>query len=432
MEKRKYNYRKILALFMTCICALSVTGCFVNQKIECSVMRSVNLMEGYTKQAVSSGGLELTEFNHEKTMDFAVRILQNGMKEEENSLLSPVSILAALAMTANGAKGETLEQMEEVFGLSVDGLNREIGAYVANCDNSEDYKVDIANAIWFTEEEHFTVNPVFLQTNANYYQADIYAAPFDESTVYDINHWVNQKTDGMIPKVLDRIDPSIVMYLINAVYFDAEWKVKYTESAIRDGVFTKEDGTTQKVEFMYSEENVYLEDENATGFMKYYKGGDYAFVAMLPKEGMSIEEYVTSLSGESLYAYVTDTQYDTVNVSIPKFEYEFDVELTSVLREMGMTDAFNEGEADFTGLGTSTMGNVFINSVMHKTFISVDENGTKAAAATIVAPGCESEPAEPKVVHLDRPFVYMIYEVGSCKPLFIGTVMDLDADCGME
>ena len=427
-EKRNKKHYKIIAFFMACVCVLSVAGCHVNKKIDCVALRSVNLMEGYTKQAVSSEDNELTEFNHEKTMDFAVRILQNGMKKEKNSLLSPISILAALSMTANGAKGETLEQMEEMFGLSVDSLNKELSAYMEICDRSDDYKVDIANAIWFTEAEHFTVNPAFLQTNANYYNADIYAAPFDDSTVADINRWVNWKTDGMIPEAINSIDPSIVMYLINAVCFDAQWKEKYTKSAIREGVFTKEDGTTQQVEFMYSEEYVYLEDENATGFMKYYKGGDYAFVAMLPREGMALEEYIASLSGENLLAYVTDISYDTVNVSIPKFEYEYQVDLTGILSEMGMTDAFDADKADFTGLGTSTIGNIFINSVMHKTFISVDENGTKAAAVTTVAPGCESEPAEPKVVHLDRPFVYMIYETSTCKPLFIGTVVDLEVE----
>lgn len=422
-EKGTKFYRKMIALALAGAMALSVTGCNAGQKIECSVMYSANLMEGYAKQEIEP---VLTEFNDEKEMDFAVRLFQQSMTKGKNSLVSPLSVFIALAMTANGAKGDTLTQMTDVFGFSVDTLNEEFGSYIANLSNGEDKYVDIANAIWFTEAEHFTVNPEFLQMNANYYEAGIYAAPFNEATVEDINYWVKRKTNEMIPKVLDNIDPSAVMYLVNAVCFDAEWKEKYTEAAIRDGVFTAEDGSLHKAQFMYSEESVYLENESATGFMKYYKEGGYAFVAILPQKGLTVEEYVASLDGKQLYDFVTNRSGETVQAAIPKFEYDYDIELSEVLKTMGMPDAFDSRKADFTGLGTSTEGNIFINSVLHKTFISVDENGTKATGVTVVAPGAECEPAEPKVVYLDRPFVYMILDTVTCTPLFIGTVMEVE------
>lgn len=424
------THRKLIAFVLTTTMVLSVTACNPVQKIECTNMYSTNLMEGYTKQEIEP---VLTEFNDEKEMDFAVRLFKQSIAEGENSLVSPLSVFIALAMTANGAKGDTLTQMTDVFGFSVDTLNREFGSYIANLSNGKDKCVDIANAIWFTDAEHFKVNPEFLQMNANYYEAGIYVAPFDETaTVEDINYWVKNKTHDMIPKVLDRIDPSAVMYLVNAVCFDAEWREKYTESAIRDDVFTAEDGSSHKAQFMYSEESVYLEDELATGFMKYYKEGGYAFVGILPQEGLTVEKYVASLNGKKLYDFVTNKRGETVKAAIPKFEYDYDIELTEVLKVMGMPDAFNPSKADFTGLGSSTKGNICINSVLHKTFISVDENGTKAAGVTVVAPGAESEPSEPKVVYLDRPFVYMILDTMTCTPLFIGTVVDLEADCGME
>ena len=178
---------------------------------------------------------------------------------------------------------------------------------------------------------------------------------------------------------------------------------------------------------MYGSEGTYLEDENATGFMKRYKGGKYAFVAMLPNEGVSVSEYIESLDGESITALLANPQYATVDTSIPKFETEYDVEMSAILQAMGMTDAFNVSTADFTGLGTYTDMNIYISRVLHKTYISVGEKGTKAGAATVVEMECGSAmPTEPKEVYLDRPFVYMLVDCENNIPFFIGTLMDVN------
>ena len=191
-------------------------------------------------------------------------------------------------------------------------------------------------------------------------------------------------------------------------------------------MFTKEDGTKQTVEFMFSEENIYLESENATGFMKNYKGGDYAFVAILPNEGINIEEYIASLDGESLYELLSNREKTVVNTFTPKFETEYDIELSKALEAMGMVDVFYGNKADLTGVGTSNAGNLFVSRVLHKTYICVDENGTKAGAATAVEIDCESALADPpKQVYLNRPFVYMIMDTETYKPLFIGTMMSV-------
>ena len=179
---------------------------------------------------------------------------------------------------------------------------------------------------------------------------------------------------------------------------------------------------------MYGSEGTYFEDEKATGFMKRYKGGKYAFVAMLPNEGVSVSEYIASLDGESLNALLANPQYGTVHTSIPKFETEYKVEMSEILQDMGMTEAFDMYNADFEGLGTSTGGNIYISRVLHKTFISVGEKGTKAGAATIVEmkDGAAAEPTEPKEVYLDRPFVYMLVDCENNIPFFIGTMMDVN------
>lgn len=360
--------------------------------------------------------------------DFAVRLFQASVEKGTNSSVSPLSVLSALAMTMNGAKEDTLTQMENVLGMSAGELNEYLYSYRKALPQGEAYKLCLANSIWFTDDERFTVEEDFLQINADYYGADIYRAPFDDSTLKDINNWVEEKTDDMIPEILDEIPEEAVMYLVNALAFDAEWAKTYEKSQISDGKFTLEDGTMQDVEFMYGEENDYLEDEYATGFLKYYKEQKYAFVALLPKEGVSVYEYVATLDGKHLSEMLEDRQNPSVRTAIPKFEAEYSVEMSEVLKGMGMSDAFDEEKADFTGLGASTDGNLFINRVLHKTFISVGEKGTKAGASTVVevANECALVDEEYKTVCLDRPFVYMLIDCETNIPFFIGTMMSVN------
>ena len=409
----------IISLLLVCAMAVNLTGCTME-------VQAKDLMEGITPNQVNALD-DLSSQNADVT-DFAIRLFKASEENGKNTLISPLSVLCALAMTANGAEEETLAQMEEVLGMTTEELNLYLYSYMQNLPQGEKYKLSLANSIWFTEDERFTVNQDFLQTNADYYGADIYKAPFNDQTCKDINNWVKQNTDEMIPEILDEISADAIMYLVNALAFEAEWSEIYEKQQVRDGKFTKEDGTKQDVELMYGVEGTYLEDENATGFKKYYKGGKYAFVAMLPNEGVSVSDYVASLNGESLNTLLNNTQHTTVHTAIPKFETEYNVEMSTILKDMGMTKAFDIYNADFEGLGTSTAGNIFINRVLHKTFISVGEKGTKAGAATVVemADGAAAEPQEPKEVYLDRPFVYMLIDCENNIPFFNGTMMDVD------
>ena len=409
----------IISLLLVCAMAVNLTGCTME-------VQAKDLMEGITPNQVNALD-DLSSQNADVT-DFAIRLFKASEENGKNTLISPLSVLCALAMTANGAEEETLAQMEEVLGMTTEELNLYLYSYMQNLPQGEKYKLSLANSIWFTEDERFTVNQDFLQTNADYYGADIYKAPFNDQTCKDINNWVKQNTDEMIPEILDEIPADAIMYLVNALAFEAEWSEIYEKQQVRDGKFTKEDGTKQDVELMYGVEGTYLEDENATGFKKYYKGGKYAFVAMLPNEGVSVSDYVASLNGESLNTLLNNTQHTTVHTAIPKFETEYNVEMSAILKDMGMTKAFDIYNADFEGLGTSTAGNIFINRVLHKTFISVGEKGTKAGAATVVemADGAAAEPQEPKEVYLDRPFVYMLIDCENNIPFFNGTMMDVD------
>ena len=409
----------IISLLLVCAMAVNLTGCTME-------VQATNLMEGITANNVDALD-DLSSQNADVT-DFAIRLFKASNESGNNTLISPLSVLCALAMTANGAEEETLAQMEEVLGMTTEELNLYLYSYMKNLPQGDKYKLCLANSIWFTDDERFTVNQDFLQTNADHYGADIYKAPFDNQTLKDINNWVKEKTDEMIPEVLDKIPSDAIMYLINALAFEAEWSAIYEKHQVKDGEFTKEDGTKQDAKFMYSTEGTYLADENATGFMKYYKGGKYAFVAMLPNEGVSVSEYIASLDGEALNALLANPQYETVYTSLPKFETEYAVEMAEILKGMGMTEAFDMYDADFDGIGTSTDGNIHITRVLHKTFISVGEKGTKAGAVTVIeaADGAAMEPQEPKEVYLDRPFVYMLIDCENNIPFFIGTMMNVN------
>ena len=398
----------------------------VLQLVGCMTVSAQDLMEGIEPNLIKPQQ-DLEEMYAPMT-DFALRLFRETMKEGENTLISPLSVVYALAMTANGAKGETREQMEAVLGMPTSKWNLSLYSYLQTLPCAEKYRLRLANSVWFTDDERFHVNRAFLQLNADYYGAAAYRAPFDDATCKNINRWVERETDGMIKEILDEIPAEAVMYLVNALAFEAEWEDVYEKDQVREGVFTEENGKTEEVSFLYSGESKYLQDDVATGFLKYYKDRKYAFVALLPRKGVSVADYLRGLNGESLHAMLSNPVDTAVRVAIPKFESDYAVEMSHVLESMGMVDAFDGGVADFSGLGRSDVGNLYINRVLHKTHISVGEKGTRAGAATVVEifDECVSEePLDVKEVYLDRPFVYMLIDCENNLPFFIGTAMEI-------
>ncbi len=387
-----------------------------------------DLMQGITPQKVEV--MEDLSVGNMAVTDFGIRLFQASMREGESMLMSPLSVICALAMTVNGAEGETRTQMELVLGLTAEELNEYMYTYMSQLPKEEAGQLQLANSIWFKDTEDFRVEQDFLQTNANYYGADIYKRKFDKYAVEEINQWVSEKTNNMIPQIIDEIPTEAVMYLINALAFEADWSVPYEKYQVREGVFTLENETDRQVELMYGKEYNYLEDELATGFVKYYEKAGYAFVALLPKEGVSVAEYVNSLNGESLRSLLSNVSGEPVNTALPKFKTEYGEHLGWVLSDMGMPDAFDVYKADFSGLGQyiGEEGNVYIGDVLHKTYIEVGEQGTRAGAATVVAMarGTSGPLDKPKEVILDRPFVYMIIDTENKLPIFIGTLMDVE------
>ena len=417
----KKTFLAILSLILICSMAVNLTGCATK-------VQAADLMEGVQANTVT--GKAADDAFAQSQMRLAVELFQSSVLEskDENVLISPLSIQLALAMTANGADGNTKAEMEALLGgeISLEDLNEYLYSYVNNLPSAEKYKLQIANSIWFRDDEgRLQVEKGFLQKNADYYGAQAYKAVFDDQTLKDINNWVKDHTDGMIDSILDQIDEDAVMYLINALVFDAEWQHVYDKSDVYKGKFTNIGGTEKQVDMMHSEETVYLQDENAIGFMKPYSGSKYNFAVLLPNEGVDIYEYIAGLTGESLMETLSTPQLGMVMATLPKFSYEYELTMNDVLKELGMPSAFSGDTADFSKMAHSSRGNIYIGDVLHKTFISVDELGTKAGAVTKVQMNDESAPMSEWVVTLNRPFVYMIIDNKTNLPVFIGTVMDV-------
>ena len=371
-------------------------------------------------------GAELKEEDAAALAGFSLELLKENWKGE-NLLVSPLSVLCALGLTANGAKGETLEQMETVLGLPAERLNAALAAWAAELPKEKDCRLDLANSLWVRDGGSFRANEDFLKTAVSWYGAEVFASPFDSAAVREINGWVEKNTHGMIPEILNELRKETMMVLVNALALEAEWAEIYTDSQVWENqIFTTGDGVEQPVTLMYSSEFRYLRDEGAQGFLKFYKGGRWAFAALLPDEGVRLEDYLASLTGERLRQVLADAEETEVHAAIPKFKGECTVELNESLKAMGMTDAFEAGLADLSGLGVSELGPLFISQVLHKTYIEVDERGTKAGAATAVtAVSGSAMPGTVPEVYLDRPFLYMLVDTGTNLPAFIGAVTDM-------
>jgi len=407
-------------------CLLILTAMAINTTACSGQVQAADLMQGITANKISVSPVDANFIGN--VADFSLELFQNSTDPGKNSLVSPLSVLLALGMTANGADTATLAEMEAVLGgnIPLSQLNEYLYTYVKELPSTKKSKLSIANSIWFPDnEDRLQVDQGFLQTNADYYGAAAFKAAFNQQTVQDINNWVKANTDGMIDEILEEISEDAVMFLINAMAFDAEWKEIYNKNHIHQGDFIAADGSKQPVDFMLSEEAYFLDDGRATGFIKPYADDKYSFVALLPNQGLDLQDYISGLSGASFLNTINEAQELTVSATTPKFSYDYTITMNDGLKAMGMPTAFSAASADFKKLGRSSQGNIYIGEVVHKTFISVDERGTKAGAVTKVEMRAEAY-YETKEVRLDRPFMYAIIDNATNLPIFIGTVEEID------
>ncbi|HKJ80062.1 MAG TPA: serpin family protein [Prolixibacteraceae bacterium] len=361
---------------------------------------------------------------------FGLEIFQKIVEgsDEENVMISPLSISVALAMAYNGADGETKSQMEEVLnlnGLTTEEINTSYKLLLAALQSlDEDVVLEIANAIFYADD--FAVKQPFLDINKKSYDARVEALDFrNQESAGVINNWVAGQTYNKIEKIVDQLNPTDMMILLNAVYFNGNWSKPFDEDGTQLKTFHKTEKEAFEVPMMHKTNQLEFNKNSLLSFVKLpYGDGNYNMVVLLPNNGNTYEDVLQNLTVSNWQNWMADTEmHDKVVVTMPRFKFEFKMQLKNVLQEMGMSDAFNPNRSDLTKI--ADFDDLHISSVLHKSFIDVNETGTEAAAVTSVTVGVTSvNPGEAEKIYftVDKPFVFAITEKDTEAILFIGVV----------
>ncbi|MDT4762760.1 serpin family protein [Sphaerochaeta sp. PS] len=353
----------------------------------------------------------------------------------ENAMLSPLSVYLALGMTANGANGNTLSSMLDLLAPergSLESLNRGNAHYVQGLADLADIELSIANSIWLNQKIPFDQG--FLKKDREYYKATAKNLDFGaKSSLSTINGWVSDSTRGTIKSIIDSIDPSALMYLINAVYFKGDWLNPFTKGSTYDQGFSVEDEQVV-VPFMHQSSSFpYAEALGGQVLLLPYSNERFAFVAILPNEETTLDTWLASQKQQGftqrLFDAVDTLHYTRMDLSLPKFEASYSDSLVDELELLGMTDPFDAGEADFSLMVESRTKDLVIGEILHKTFIRVDEKGSEAAAVTAIMMKATSMAyrEELLVLTFDRPFFYAIIDREAEISLFMGTMQNPEA-----
>jgi serpin B len=425
MKKRKNTTRFFLGLLAVIVFATSCAG----PAAQASEVKS-DLDRDTSPDASGSELDELARSNQE----FAFDLYQALADGDGNLFFSPYSISLALAMTYAGAMGETEREMAETlhFTLSQERLHEALNALdillesrgEAMDDEEGGFRLNIANAIWGQEGYEFLDE--FLDILAENYGAGLRLLDYagdPEGSRQIINDWVSDQTEG---KIKDLIPPGVIdamtrLVLANAIYFKAGWMHKFEEGDTTDGAFNLLDGSQVQVPMMRQDESFqYTQGSGFQAIELPYAGNEMAMIIILPESG-EFTSFEGSLSAEVLDQVITDLEMTSLTLTMPKFEFESEFGLSKTLKEMGMPSAFG-ADADFSGMdGTRDL---YIQDVIHKAFIAVDETGTEAAAATAVIVA-EMGIMLPEVeMTIDSPFIFAIRDLQTGSILFLGRVMD--------
>ncbi len=363
---------------------------------------------------------------------FAFKLFKEVNEQDagKNTFISPLSVGMALGMTYNGAAGTTREAMQETLelqGMTVDEVNEAYGSLIELLRNL-DPRVEflLANSIWYRNT--MTFEQSFLDVNARYFDAEISDLNFDSPDAANtINNWVRQNTSGRIEEIVSNpIDPATVMFLLNAIYFKADWAAQFDKDLTDDAPFALADGSETTVEMMSHDAGIsmryFRDSDNGLQVVDLpYGGHAYSMTILLPESAQEIESLVDGLTHDQWNIWVASLDSTAHEISMPKFTLEYELNMNNVLEALGMSIAFEEGAADFTNMYAP--GNLFISKVKHKTFVDVNEEGTEAAAVTSVEIGLTSTGGMTRIV-IDRPFVFAIRENYSGAILFVGKMLN--------
>ena len=423
--------KRMPLLALAAIVLLSVIGC--GGGVGIGIAQSDN--ERVTSPDVAASDLTVLV---DGNTAFAFDLYQRLSDSDGNLFYSPYSISLALAMTYAGARGDTEEQMADTlhFILSQDrlhpalnSLDIELGRRGKGAQGKDDegFRLNIVNAIW--GQKDYTFLPAFLDVLAENYGAGLRILDFVKETERSrltINQWVSDQTEERIEDLIPQgaIDALTRLVLTNAIYFNAAWEHPFNEDMTADGPFYLLDGGQVTVPMMKQTESFgYARGEGYQSVELRYDGGELSMVILLPEAGQ-FEIFEKELQAQRISNIIKGLQATQVTLTMPQFEFDSEFSLKDTLAGMGMPIAFSGG-ADFSGMtGTPDL---FIGEVLHKAFVSVDEAGTEAAAATAVIMSKTAMPSQSVEVTIDRPFIFLIRDIDTGVVLFVGRVLNPDA-----
>lgn len=402
-------------------------------------MKSQKISEDKIVYAEADTSIFEMEETRRAMTSFAADLFRKNTESGKNSMLSPLSAYLCLSMCANGAGGITKSEMEKVLGLDMDALN----LYCANLysrinENKqlEEY-LSTSNAIWYNDAYGIMPKKNFLDVNALYYGVDLYKANFrDVNVAADVNLWISEKTDGMIEKMLDNVNEKAIMLLVNTLLFESRWAQAggYNRTNVD---FTDSDGRTKSVSGFYSTGYSYFKSENFHAFKTAYEANGIAFYGILPTDDgkyggkdVDFDSVIAGFDANEMYGILNGRQRELymVHAMTPCFKFDYEVQLSDYFAKNGMPSAFDMWGADFSNMYETTDAfNVYISNILQKTAIELDENGTKAAAASPIVNATAMDPSQFTQIqmYLDRPFIFMIVDEVSGVPLFVGSVANV-------
>jgi serpin B len=357
---------------------------------------------------------------------FFERLFIEESKEDENFMVSPLSLSMALAMTLNGTANETKTAMQQALNMS-NFSDDELNAYYKTLKKGlltrdSSTKLSISNAIF--ANKNITFNQDFINTNKSFYDATVQSVNFSKAKTVDIiNKWASDSTNGLIEKVIDSTNELDIMYLLNAIYFKGTWVHEFKKRHTSKNPFRGENGTVNTVNMMNQSESVYYtEDHNLQLVQLPYGNNSFSMLVLLPKGGKKLQDVVSAILENNYWENLKSRLYkNKVELSLPKFKTEYSKKLNDVLTTMGMGIAFTT-DADFSRM-SDRQGR--IDYVKQDTYISVDESGTEAAAVTTVAVMANSFEQSIIEFNANRPFLYIIQENSTGAILFMGAIKKL-------
>ena len=362
--------------------------------------------------------------------EFALELtVQLGRQDAgQNVFLSPANVAIALAMTANGARGETLQSMLSALNLNtldLETVNSNFAALQALLVRDEPgATIAIANALWARAGVAF--NADFLQRTQGFYDARIEALDFDQPDApKTINEWVRRQTNDKIPAVVERIPEETILLLMSAIYFNGKWETPFNPEFTQDRPFYLLNGTTKELPTMYrSDDFEYLKGDGFQAVRLPYAGGGVRMVIILPDADRTLAQLTDQLSIENWESWREQFSVKEGQLYLPRFTTRYDKQLNQALSAMGMTEAFDDGRADFSGMRPVPPA-LFVSQVRHVAYVDVNEAGTEAAAVTSVEMGITSAmPTETFLMQVDRPFFFAIEETSTGSILFTGLITE--------